>query len=253
LKGISLVIPAWNEAERLPHTLEYYLPALERHGEPFEVIVVVDGSSDGTADVGRSFGDRGVRVLEFPHKLGKGGAVLEGVREARYDSVGYLDADAPVLPTDIDRLLLALDHADCVVASRRHPDSTILRPQPRSRKIASRVWNFLARSLLRLPLRDTQCGAKFFRAPAVKGILKHVGLYNWAFDVALLYHLRRGGYTIREVPVTWRHDDDSKLSMRRAVPVMFASVIGVRMMNLPMFRRGVPDRLVELFRESLGR
>src|SRR4029077_11261436 len=87
VSGISIVIPAWNEEDRLPRTLDKYLPMLEARGEPFEVLVVVDGSHDRTAEIARSYSPRGVRVLEFEHKLGKGGAVLRGLREAKHEMV----------------------------------------------------------------------------------------------------------------------------------------------------------------------
>lgn len=249
--GISIVIPAWNEEDRLRDTLLRYLPALESRAQPFEVIVVTDGSEDRTADVARAFADRGVRVLEFPVKLGKGGAILTGMREARFDYVGYLDADGPLPPTEVYRLIEALHGADCVVASRWTRGSVVLRHEPRFNRIAGRVWNFLVRSLLFLPVRDTQCGAKFLRRSVLLPTLRAVALTNRAFDIDLLYHVRKQGLRLREVPVTWEHNPATRMPIGRAIPVMFVSLLGVRLMNLPGAQR-IPRRLVDRFLRKWG-
>ncbi len=251
MEGLSIVIPAWNEEDRLRRTLLHYLPALSSHGVPFEVIVVADGSRDRTAEVARSFADRGVRVLEFPEKLGKGGAILAGLREARFDFVGYLDADGPIPPSEIYRLVDALAGADCVVASRWMRGSVVLRREPLFNRLAGRAWNFLVRSMLFLPLRDTQCGAKFLRRSILVPTIRAVALTNRAFDVDLLYHLRKDGHRVREVPVTWQHDPSTRMPIARAIPVMFFSLLGVRLMNLPLGRR-IPRPLVRWFLSIWG-
>jgi glycosyltransferase involved in cell wall biosynthesis len=250
--GLTLVIPAWNEEDRLERTLERYLPAIEGRGEPFEIIVVADGNADRTADVARRYSSRGVRVLEFPTKLGKGGAVLAGLRQARYDYVGYLDADGPIAPDEMLDLVSALDGCDGVIASRWVRGSRVMRQEPVFNLIAGRVWNFLARSLLFIPLRDTQCGAKFFRRNVVAPTLRAISLTNRAFEVDLLYHLRKEGREVREVPVTWTHDPNTRMPIGGAVPVMFLSLLGVRLMNLPISKR-VPQRWVQWFLQRWGR
>ncbi|MCI4366946.1 MAG: glycosyltransferase family 2 protein [Thermoplasmata archaeon] len=251
-KGLSIVIPAWNEEGRLPKTLEKYLPMLAARGGPFEVLVVVDGAHDRTAEIARSYAPQGVRVMEFTQKLGKGGAVLRGMAAAQYDIVGYLDADGPVPPEEIVKLLDALPGVDGVVASRWMRESVVTVKQSLFRRFYSRIWNFFARSVLLLPLKDTQCGAKFFRREMIQPILASVTLTNWAFDVDLLYHVRKVGASMTEVPVTWAHDTDSKLPVWKAVPVMMASIIGVRLMNLEPIARRVPKRLVEWFLARYG-
>lgn len=244
--GVSIVIPAWNEEDRLARTLERYLPSLEARPEPFEVIVVVDGVGDRTAEVAERYADRHVRLLRFPHKLGKGGAVLAGLREAEHEYVGYLDADGPISPEQMYALVGDLDQVDCVVASRWVRGATGARAEPLFNRSAGRAWNFLTRSLLFLPLKDTQCGAKFFRSSVVRPLLATVTLTNRAFDVDFLYHVRKAGVPIREVPVRWTHDPDSRMPIARAIPVMFLSILGVRLMNSPVGKR-VPSKLVQWF------
>ena len=249
--GVSIVIPAWNEEDRLARTLERYLPSLEARGEDFEVIVVVDGVKDKTAEVAGAYGDRRVRVLRFPTKLGKGGAILAGMREARHEYVGYVDADGPISPEEIYRLVGHLDEVDCVVASRWMRGSSGASAEPFFNRAAGRVWNFLSRSLLFLPLRDTQCGAKFFRSSVVLPLLKTVTLTNRAFDVDFLYHVHTAGHPMMEVPVQWTHDPDTRMPIGRAIPVMFVSLVGVRLMNSPVGKR-VPLKLIQWFKDEFG-
>jgi dolichol-phosphate mannosyltransferase len=245
------VIPAWNEEDRLARTLERYIPALEARLEPFEVIVVVDGVQDRTAQIAEAFGERHVRVLRFPTKLGKGGAILAGLHEAKYEFVGYLDADGPISPEQVRGLVNDLKDVDCVVASRWTRGASGVEEEPLFNRFAGRVWNFLARSLLFLPLRDTQCGAKFFRRSLVAPMLRTVTLTNRAFDVDFLYHVRKTGGRVKEVPVMWKHDRDTRMPIGRAIPIMFLSLIGVRVMNLPIARR-VPRQWVNWFLTEWG-
>lgn len=191
-------------------------------------------------------------MLEYPEKLGKGGAVLAGLRTSQFEYVGYLDADGPIPPAELAMLVDALAQSDCVIASRWVRGSKILQHEPRFNRIAGRIWNFLVRSLLFLPVRDTQCGAKFLRRSVLGPTLRAVELTNRAFDVDLLYHVRKDGHRLTEVPVTWTHDLDSRMPIGKAIPVMFASLIGVRLMNLPVARR-VPKRWVDAFLVKWGR
>ncbi|MGI0129122.1 MAG: glycosyltransferase [Thermoplasmata archaeon] len=249
--GVSIVIPAWNEEDRLARTLERYLPALEARGDPFEVIVVVDGVRDKTAEVAAKYAHRNVRVLRFPTKLGKGGAVFAGLREARFEYVGYLDADGPISPQEMYGLVGNLADVDCVIASRWTRGAFGVRAEPLFNRVAGRAWNFLTRSLLFLPLRDTQCGAKFFRRSVVLPMLRTVTLTNRAFDVDFLFHVRKAGVPMREVPVAWTHDPASRMPIGRAIPVMFVSLVGVRVMNSPVGKR-VPPKLVQWFKDEFA-
>ncbi len=243
-EGISLVVPAWNEEDRIGATLERYLGALNRAATPNEVIVVLDGVADGTERVVDRFADRGVRKLLFPRKLGKGGAVLAGMRAARYACVGYVDADGAISPQELVRLVGFLDLYDCVVASRWLKESRILRPEPLFNVVAGRAYNFLVRSVLFLRVRDTQCGAKFLRREALDRILAAVTVTNRAFEISLLYHVRKSGGTIGEIPIEWSHDERSRMPVGKAIPIMFLSLVGLRVMNSPL-RKVVPQELVQ--------
>lgn len=249
--GVSIIIPAWNEAARLSATLAKYLPALENRGEPFEVIVVADGQSDDTYGVANAYSSRNVRSIVFPERLGKGGAVLAGFRAAKFDFVGYLDADGPVSPESVHDMIEVLRECDGVVASRWIAGSRIARPQRFARVVLGRGWNVLVRIVLFLPQKDTQCGAKFFRRSVVIPMLRAVAVTDWAFDVDLLFHLKKAGVQVRENPVTWSDGAGSKLQVHRAVPSMMLSLVGIRLMNMPFSKR-IPRSWVTWFRKRWG-
>jgi len=229
--GLSLVIPAWNEEQRLSETLAKYVPALEESHRPFEVIVVADGVTDRTPDVADRYSSRGVKLLRFDSKLGKGGAVLAGLKATRHPSVGFVDADGPIPTKDLFALVNTLDSADCAIASRAMSGSVSRVRRSPGRRFLSRLWNLAVRGTLLLPVRDTQCGAKFFRASSVSCVLPKVAVTNWAFDASLLFHLHEAGLTIREVPVEWTESTGSKLVITRDVPRMLLSLVGIRLMN----------------------
>jgi len=249
---LSIIVPAWNEEARLGRTLESYLPVLEAHGEPFEIIIVADGCTDRTVEIAKSFAKRNVSVLERSERLGKGGAVLQGMRLARYEYVGYVDADGSVPPSELLKMASVLREYDGVIASRWVKGSRVPQQQPFTRIVASRAWNFLVRSVLFLPVKDTQCGAKIFKKSVIIPVLDSIALTNWAFDVSLLFHLNQSGHKIKEFPVTWNHEDGSRIKLGKEIPVMFVSLIGVRIMNFPT-RRLIPRRGVEWFLQEWGR
>jgi len=240
--GFSLVIPAWNDAARLERTLERYLPAFEASGKEFEVIVVTDGSTDHTKSVVEAAAHRGVRLLEFPQRLGKGAAIFEGLDAAHFDRLGFADADGPVSPQDVLRVVGALDDSDCAIASRRVGGATLRVPRPLMRDALSRVWNLLVRGVLFLPYHDTQCGVKFLRRSAYYQIRERAkGFRDWAFDVGLLVLLERSERSIIEVPVSWSEVEGSKFNVIRDAPRMLQSLIGIRLMQVEFPERWVPS------------
>ena len=244
--GISLVIPAYNEEDRIAATLERFSDALSTVGKPWEIIVVMDGIHDGTEKVVDSFASRGVRKLVFQRKLGKGGAVLKGLTESRYDWIGYIDADGAVSCEDTVRMLRYLDNYECVIASRWVRGSKILRSEPILNTIAGRFYNFLVRSSLLLGVRDTQCGAKFFRGDIRQKILPGLQVTNRAFELSLLYHISKNRGKILEFPIQWSHDSRSRMPIRGAIPAMFFTLVAVRIMNSPL-QRLAPNPIILFF------
>jgi glycosyltransferase involved in cell wall biosynthesis len=212
--GLSLVIPAYNEARRLPPTLERIRRYLDDGGESYEVIVVDDGSDDGTAATAGAMaaGWPELHVVKLPANLGKGAAVREGMLRARGAFRAFSDAD---LSTPIEELPRLREHlnGDChaAIASRDAPGSDIQVHQPRWRELMGRTYNRVLRALVLPGIRDTQCGFKVFTAEAVVACFGPLKTFRYGFDAEVLLRVRRHGWTIAEVPVRWRHVEESRV------------------------------------------
>lgn len=246
---LSIIIPAYNEEQRLRPALEEYLRFfLPLYGDAVEILVVVNGSTDQTEQVARATaaGDPRIRVLVEPQRVGKGGAVRIGFAAARGDLVGFVDADGSTPPQAFKDLVDHIGDAGAIIASRWHRDS-IITPQPLSRRIASRLFNGLVRLLFKLPITDTQCGAKVFTAPAIREVLPKLGMTQWAFDVDLLFHLRRAGYPIKEIATIWNDKAGSRLHVVTASVEVFVALIRLRLLYSPF------HWLVPVLNKTIGR
>jgi dolichyl-phosphate beta-glucosyltransferase len=212
---LSIVLPAYNESRRIQTGLEVLLASIER-GElgsrVIEIIVVDDGCSDSTAaDADRllaSFPRR--QIIRLPENRGKGAAIRAGVARARGEIVTFMDVDMAVHPSQLPRLIAALDDADVAIGSRALPQSNT-ECDSRLRTTMGRSFTLLVKVLTRLSLSDTQCGFKAYRTPVAR-ILFHCSTINrFAFDVEVLSVAQRLGFRVAEVPVHWRHMPESRI------------------------------------------
>jgi glycosyltransferase involved in cell wall biosynthesis len=213
---ISIIIPAHNEARRLRSTLRRYTDALtQRCREKFELIVVVDGSSDGTVQIATNAGQihPQIRVIEIPGRAGKGGTVLAGFSQAAGERVVVADADASTAPASLLELVDGLDRSDIVIGSRRLPNSTITARRPPARRILSLAFFVTVHTLFNLPYRDTQCGAKAFTRRAARVSFREVSETGWTFGVDLLLAARRLGLSVEEHPAIWTDSSGSRVRL----------------------------------------
>lgn len=215
---LSLVVPAYNEAARLPAALSRLAAHFRAHPRASELILVDDGSSDATPELLARAGadvpaDVRVRVLRHRRNRGKGGAVRSGCLAATGRYVMYIDADLAVPLTEMEPLLAALDAgADVAIGSRIHPDGRDMRAsQPLRRRLGGKAFTWLRQRLAVPEIVDTQCPMKAFRAEVVPRVFARQKLSGWAFDAEILFLARREGLTIREIPVQWQHMEGSKL------------------------------------------
>ncbi len=245
---LSIIIPAYNEEARLPPVLTHYATHFSRAlGDRFELLVVVNGSTDRTAAVAREIaGDfPQIRVIEEAGRIGKGGAIILGAKAASGEWVGFVDADGATAPEEFERLYRVAASSDGVVASRWKRGAQVSVQQKGLRLLSSRLFNLLIRVVLGLRYVDTQCGAKIFRADAWKAILPRIGITRFAFDVDLLYQLKRHGYRIQEEPTVWNDVAGSKVRIMNTSFEMFCAVVRMRLLYSPLsFVVGWYDRFL---------
>ncbi|MBX7187608.1 MAG: glycosyltransferase family 2 protein [Vicinamibacteria bacterium] len=215
--SLSVVIPAFNEEKRLPGTLARVLPFLRSRGETFEVVVVDDGSKDRTAEVARTAGPE-VRVLQNPGNRGKGYSVRNGMLNATGAWRLMCDADLSTPIEDLDTLKAALGgDAQIAIASRAVADANVEKHQSIARESSGRFFNLLVRVLHLSGIKDTQCGFKLFSAAAAEAAFRNSRLDGFAFDVEALVLAKRAGFGVREVGVTWRNDEQTRVSLGRGL------------------------------------
>jgi dolichol-phosphate mannosyltransferase len=235
--SLLLLIPAYNEERRIEPVLrEYARYFKENYRGKFQLVVVLNGCTDDTLGVVRRIGVDypAVTALEFPDAIGKGGALIEGLKLApRADVIGYVDADGSTPPHAFHDLARRIDEADCVIGSRWLPDSVLHVEQSGRRKFASRGFHLIVQFLFRMHIRDTQCGAKVMRREAVEKVHSSLRIADMAFDINLLYSLHRGGYRILEVPTEWTDKIGSKVTLFRTSLVMFLSVVRIWLIYSP--------------------
>ena len=228
---LSLIIPAFNEVVRIEKSLEKILGFLKAQSYPFEVIIVDDGSSDGTsALVHDRYGNEPcVRLHENRIHRGKGAAVQDGMLQARGRFVFFSDADLSVPIETIPSFLWHLQNGSGIaIASRRRRGAIVERHQPAIREFMGGVFTGLSNWILALQHSDLTCGFKGFRREIARELFSQQRLDNWSFDSEILYLAKIKGHTVSEVPVTWRHDAASKVRLSRDALTSFLSLLFIR-------------------------
>ena len=233
LPPFTVVIPAFNEAERIGETLRLTIEYLVHVSPQSELIVVNDGSSDATSTIARRALDNAkveTHLLEnFPNR-GKGAAVRRGLLAAQKPIGLFFDADLSTPLEEIPKVIepIVNEDVDLAFGSRALDRSLIGHHQPWRREQGGRVFNLLVRLSSGLPFWDTQCGFKAFRLDVCRPILEAAHIDGFAFDVELLYLAHRTGLRLREIPVRWNHADGSKINFARDSVKMLREVISLR-------------------------
>jgi dolichyl-phosphate beta-glucosyltransferase len=227
----SIVIPAYNEGQRLGATLESVLAYVHAQAWDAEVLVVNDGSRDNTADIVRSFAERDpvLRLLENPGNRGKGYSVRNGMLNARGQILLFSDADLSSPIEEAPKLFAALaEGADIAIGSRWLRAETQTQRQSLHRQLFGRVFNLMLRMTLGLKFKDTQCGFKAFKRPAAQTIFPLQRIERWGFDPEILFLARKFGFQVKEIPVLWGHSGDSRINPLLDGARMFQEMLHVR-------------------------
>lgn len=227
----SIVIPAFNENARIPATLEAVVQCLRSRGWQAEVIVVNDGSTDRTAQVVRDFMQNApeVRLLENPGNRGKGFSVRNGVLQSHGEVVLFTDSDLSAPIEEAERLFAAIAAgADIAIGSRWLESGRQTHRQPLYRQVFGRCFNAVTRAVMGLPFADTQCGFKAFTRQAAQTVFPLQTIERWGFDPEILFIAIKRGLRITEVPVSWAHDERSRVSYLKDGAKMLEEIAAIR-------------------------
>jgi len=235
---LSVIIPAYNEENRLPGTLEQVFHFLEKQPFTSEVIIVENGSMDKTLEVAQEFTETHQTFRVIQSERGKGAAVQRGMLEAQGGYLFMCDADLSMPVEEIAKFIPpAPEDFDVAIASRE-AKGAVRYNEPPYRHFGGRGINFIIQLLILPGLNDTQCGFKCFRAEVAKDIFQKQTLHGWSFDIELLHIARRRGYRVREIPIHWYHFADSKVSALRDAVHMIRDIFRIRVNTW----RGMYDR-----------
>jgi len=249
--SLLLLIPAYNEEARIEPVLREFGHYFQNHYQGnFQLVVVLNGCRDDTRGaverVARDF--PAISLLDFPEPIGKGGALIEGLKLAsQAEIIGYVDADGASPPEAFHKLAQRLNEADCIIGSRWLPGAVLHQAQPWLRRFSSRCFHLVVQTLFWMNIKDTQCPCKVMRRAAVEKIHAALQIADLAFDVNLLVSLKRAGFTIKEVPTEWTDKIGSKVSatLFRTSLTMFLSVVRVRLIYSPFYKWLWPPPKVE--------
>ena len=231
---LSIIIPAYNEERRIKSTLKRISNYLTSNGYRYEIIVVDDGSTDGTFSlVKRMKGEiKGLRIIKNMKNKGKGFSVKRGFLSARGRYMLFSDADLSTPIEEIEKLISWFNKGyDIVIGSRALKESHIQIHQPWYRELAGRIFNLFVQAMAVPGIKDTQCGFKCFSQKAALEICKRQRIERFSFDVEMLYIAKKLGYKIKEVPVRWFNNPQSKVSLLKDSFKMFFDLIRIRLMH----------------------
>lgn len=249
---LSIIIPAYNEAERLAKSLSTILKYLTENRPEAELIVVDDGSQDNTVETARlvlaEFPLIKTSVISYQSNLGKGRAVRLGLLASRGEVALFSDADLSTPITELPKLVdpIEADQCDLSFGSRALDRTLIGVHQPWRREQGGRVFNLVVRLATGLPFWDTQCGFKAFRMSVCRPLIEGATIDRFGFDVELLYLAQRAGLKLCEIPVRWDHNEGSKVNVLSDSFKMLSEVGIIRQQA----RRGVYDNAIRAVREA---
>jgi glycosyltransferase involved in cell wall biosynthesis len=246
---LSIVIPAYNESARIEATLASVLECVETRHWDAEILVVDDGSTDNTAAIVQKWMARNphLHLVKNPGNRGKGYSVRNGLLQAAGNIVMFTDADLSAPIEEAELLIEAIDAgADVAIGSRWLDKQKQTVHQPLYRRFFGRCFNWVTRKVIGLPFRDTQCGFKAFRRDTAQTIFRLQTIERWGFDPEILFIARKLKYTIVEVPVTWGHDERSRISYLKDGMKMLEEMGQIRTNSL----RGRYDQAIAALKDT---
>ena len=229
---ITVVIPAYNEENRISTILH----GLVKSDDVAQVLVIFDGN-DKTPDVASSFGNK-VKILSYPTKLGRGGAILEGLKFANSEVITFADADNAAPWYEVIRLSkMVTNNTPCIIGSRYAKGARLLKRESYFKIFAGRIWHYLIFLILGIKYKDVQCGLKCFTRDVVWRVLPSITITNRLFDADLLFNIEKKGFKIREIGIDYVNNEDSRMPYLHMIPLMFLYLFGIVIAHSKIGRR----------------
>lgn len=212
---VSILIPAYNEEKRIVQFLDKMMIFTSKYLKNYEVLIINDGSQDNTVKVvlEKIKNHPNFQLFSYDKNKGKGHAVYIGVMKAKGNFILFIDADGSIKPHEILRMVKMYQryHYDIIIGSRIFSTSNITEPQPLSRRILSKFFNFYSNLLFRIKINDLLCGFKGFSRDAAQLIFNELKAFRWEFDVEILYRARKHQLKTFQMPIEWKHTEGSKI------------------------------------------
>lgn len=228
---LSLILPSFNEAHRLKASLTEIEKALQAVVDDYEIIIINDGSTDDTLTVAQGLTNEKILLISYATNQGKGYAVRQGMQRAQGQYHLFMDVD---LATSLDAIGIFFQSiknqgADVLIGDRKSDFSNQKIPQPLTRRVLGAGFTFLSQMLLNCPLHDFTCGFKMFTKKASQTIFKYQRINRWSFDSEILFIAKKHRFTIKEIPVIWQHQPNSKVRLGTDILTSLKGLFQIRL------------------------
>jgi dolichyl-phosphate beta-glucosyltransferase len=224
---LSVVIPVYNETARL-YNLVAVVEYLKKQKYSFELLVVNDGSTDRTlANLKRLAGKHGFKIVTYRNNRGKGWAIKQGMLLAQGSQRIFMDVDLSTPIDQLEKFIPVLGKQDVIIGTRKNNRAKVLVRQPLVREYMGKGFTWLSQQLLQVPVSDFTCGFKCFSAPAAEKIFTQMKVERWGFDPEILYLAQKYKFRIKEVPVVWTNDSQTKVRFPQDIINSFGELLAV--------------------------
>ena len=252
MKTISVVIPVYNEKDRLHKTFAALKKGIPSHGLILkEIIFVNDGSTDGTSHIIRRWiqaqkqNNYSIRLISYRQNKGKGYAIRQGLQASQSDYTLIMDADMSTPLQELKKMVPAIKKSSgIVIGTRKNGKSTVIKHQPRYREILGRGFTYMSNIILNTWVTDFTCGFKIFSRQAAQEISSRASINRWGYDAELIFLATRLSFPIVEIPVAWSHDEGSKVRLSQALPQTLIELITIRYYQITGKYALSPQKLV---------
>lgn len=226
---LTVIVPVYNEKHRIGKGIKEILNYLKKQRYNWELVIIDDGSSDNTVEIAQKMlkGKNNVKLVKNQH-TGKGGAIRKGVALAKGEWLIFLDIDLATPMKELEKFLPFTKAFDVIIGSRKIKGAQIEVRQPKFREFGGKVFTWLTNTLVTKNISDVTCGFKLFKTNLAKELFSKSVLVDWSFDAEILYLAQKANAKIKEVPVRWRDDPNTKVNLMKDTLDAFFGLLKIR-------------------------